>query len=395
VLPFTNRSGLIDDDVFAMGMVEDVVAALAQGVHVRVLSSSSTARFAQGPTTDIAALGAQLGVRYLLEGNIRRVGENLRVTAQLVEAARGEILWTQRFDRNLAELSALQEELVSEVAANLGTQVYRREIERALKKPDDLTAWECVTRAEGGRRDISIDSFLRSRAEAERAVAIAPDYGLAHAILAQTISLIFWLRAADAAETRHTVERHVAHALALDPDNAAVINYAAQALVYIGNPEEGLRHAMRAILLSPFHGMAHFTAGNAHMMLGHAEEALEHYRTFLRLDPHSHLEFVGHYNIGRTYLGIAEWQQAEIAFAKSLDLNTTSPALHLLRGIASSKLGNASSARAMVARARGLEPDTSLEDWVKRLTLWHPRSEKLGEILDELRVLWRSVSETQ
>ena len=388
VLPFTNRSGLSEDDVFAVGMVEDVVAALSQGVNVRVLSSSATARFAKDLITDVAALGEQLGVRYLLEGNVRRVGVELRVTAQLVETERGEILWTQKFDRKLVELSVLQEELVSEVAANLGTQVFRIEIERALKKPGNLTAWECVTRAEGGRRDISLESFLQSQSEAERAVAIAPDYGLAHAILGQAISLISWLRADNDPATVSKVAHHVERALALDPNSAAVLNYASQALNYTQNFDEGLRLGRRALSLRPLHGPAHFSCGCSCMMLGRADDALQHFRDFLRIDPHSHLEFAGHYNIGRTYLGIGDWQAADAALTHSLTLNTLSPAAYCQLAIAKSKLGHAGSASAAMAKARALEPAAPLDDWVRRLTLWYPHSTQIDQIITELRHLW-------
>ena len=112
VLPFVNRSGLPEDDVFAIGMVEDLIDALLQGVYVRVISSAATARFRAGAIPDLDAMARQLGVRYVLEGNVRRSGSSLRVTAQLTEAASGAILWTQKFDRPLSELAALQEALV-------------------------------------------------------------------------------------------------------------------------------------------------------------------------------------------------------------------------------------------------------------------------------------------
>lgn len=129
LLPFTNRSGLAEDEVFAIGMVEDVIDALSQAANLRVISSSATARFLAGALPDLEAIGRQLGVRYLLEGNVRRAGADLRVTAQLVEAETGTIAWTQRFHRPLAELAALQEALVKEVAVHL--DVTLRDLETA------------------------------------------------------------------------------------------------------------------------------------------------------------------------------------------------------------------------------------------------------------------------
>ena len=124
------------------------------------------------------------------------------------------------------------------------------------------------------------------------------------------------------------------------------------------------------------------------MLLGHSEDALEHFWNFLRLDPHSHLEFAGYYNIGRTYLGIGDWQAADTAFARSLTLNSMSSATHCQLAIAKNKLGQDSAASTALAKARDLEPATSVDDWVRRLTLWYPSSTNIDQILEGLRRLW-------
>ena len=200
VLPFTNRSSLSEDEVFAEGMVEDVTSALSQGVNVRVLGATATANLSRAAVTDLAALGRQLGVRYLLEGNVRRVGANLRVTTQLLEAATGEIVWTAKFDRPLTELAELQEELVTEIAASLDTQVYSLEMERALRKPGDITAWEAVARAMSAYRKWDAAARVEGVEEARRAVAIAPDYAPGHAMLASALALAYFATPDDPAE---------------------------------------------------------------------------------------------------------------------------------------------------------------------------------------------------
>ena len=223
VLPFTNRSGLPEDEVFAIGMVEDVIDALSQGVYVHVIASSATARFRTGAMPDLDAMARQLGVRYILEGNVRRVGATLRVTSQLVDAAGGAILWTQKFERPLSELAALQEDLVQEVAANLNTQVFRIEMERALKKPADLTAWEAVTRSIAAYRLTDGEGLRRAIEEAQRAIAIAPDYGLAHAMVADARSLAYWLLSPDNPDEVRRIRGHIDRALVLERDNALVL----------------------------------------------------------------------------------------------------------------------------------------------------------------------------
>ena len=388
VLPFTNRSSLPEDQVFATGMVEDLIDALSQGVNVRVLSSSATTRFAGGALPDLAALGQQLGVRYLLEGNVRRVAADLRVSVQLVEAASGEILWTQKFDRPLAELAALQEELVGEVAGTLKTQVYRIEIERVLRKPDDLTAWECLTRAVATYRQMSSASVAEARDEAARAVAISPDYGLAHAMLAQNTSYLSWLLAIRDPGEQQTVLKHVERALALDPDNGAVLAYVGAALGRIGQHEAGLRYAGRAIQRSPQFGLAHLASGLACEGLGRTAEALAHYEDYRRLESQSHLEYVAWYSIGRAHLRGRDWQAADTAYAQGIALNDSSPFLPCIGALIASNLGRADDARALLARSRRLEPSATLAEWERRLNLWYAGSPVLDELLTLLRALW-------
>jgi TolB-like protein len=250
VLPFTNRSGLPEDEVFAIGMVEDVIDALSRGVYVRVVSSAATARFRTSAVPDLSAMATQLGVRYLLEGNVRRVGVNLRVTAQLTDASSGSILWTQKFERPLSELATLQEELVVEVAAHLDMQVHRVEMERALKKPKELSAWEAVMRAMSAQRTLNVANMVIWVNEASKAVAIAPDYGLAHAVLACGHALKYLATSDDNADEVSCIRTHAERALVLEPSNALVLAQASLAFSYLGNPAEGLRHGERAVRLN-------------------------------------------------------------------------------------------------------------------------------------------------
>ena len=183
--------------------------------------------------TDIAALGRQLGVRYLLEGNVRRVGANLRVTTQLLEAATGEIVWTAKFDRPLAELAELQEELVTDIAASLDTQVYALEMERALKKPGDITAWEAVARA---CPPIASTTLQPGRSgdrgsQARRRHRAGLCAGACHArrLLSPTLTLLSPDDPAEVQRIRAIAER----ALALAPDDASVLGCGwASALLY-------------------------------------------------------------------------------------------------------------------------------------------------------------------
>ncbi|MFM9864203.1 MAG: TIR domain-containing protein [Micropepsaceae bacterium] len=353
VLPFTNRSHLPDDDVFAEGMVEDVTSALAQGVNVRVLGATATANLRRAAITDLAALGRQLGVRYLLEGNVRRVGTDLRISTQLLEAATGAAIWTAKFDRPLSELAELQEELVTEIAASLDTQVYALEIARALKKPGDITAWEAVARAWSAYRELDAASMKLGIEEAARAVAIAPDYALGHAALAAALGAAYIFGPDDPAKVQRI--RDIAkRALALAPDDASVLGWVGEALFCTGSPQEGQSYTARAVRKAPGSGFLHYIHGLACAMINRPEEALSHLKTAERLMPGSHLMWVVKTFQAGALGGLGRWADADAAIDESIGLNPTYVENHVTKALCCVHLGRDAEARRHIERARRL-----------------------------------------
>lgn len=250
VLPFANRSGEKADEAFALGMVEDVIAALSLTPGLKVIARSATAVYRKN-ASDLRAIGRELGVRYVLEGNVRRVDDDLRVTVQLVEAETGAILWTQKYDRPLKELAYLQEDLVTELAAQLGMEVQRVEMEKALKKPGDLTAWEALIRSWAAYSRFGLESLPVAVAEARKAVEIDPDYALAHATLAMGLGLTHvYFGAKDPAVAREA-SQHIDRALVIDSNSATVLSLVANACMSLRRWDESLTYAERAVELNP------------------------------------------------------------------------------------------------------------------------------------------------
>ncbi|MBI1399849.1 MAG: TIR domain-containing protein [Hyphomonas sp.] len=351
VLPFTNRSSLPEDEVFAEGMVEDVISALSQAVNVRVLGSTATAMLKRAALTDVAALGRQLGVRYLLEGNVRRVGANLRVTTQLLEAETGTAIWTAKFDRPLSELAELQEELVTDIAASLDVEVYSQEMERALKKPADITAWEAVARSMSVYREYDSAALQRGIQEAARAVAIAPDYAPGHANLAAALSDAYLFSPDNPAEVQR-IRAIAKRALDLAPDDAPVLCWVGEALCFTGSPEEGERYTRRAVRKAPGSGFLHLIHGAACAMLNRHAESLSHCNTAERLMPGSYLMWAIKYGQARAYTGLERWAEANSAIDESLDLYPAHPPLHVLKAHISMQLGRDTDARRHIETAR-------------------------------------------
>jgi len=376
VLPFTNRSGLPADDVFAEGMVEDVIWALSQGVNVRVLGSAATANLSRAAMADLAALGRQLGVRYLLEGNVRRVGANLRVVTQLLEAATGEIVWTAKLDRPLAELAELQEDLVSEIAGSLDAQVYSLELARVLKKPSDLTAWEAATRSLGAYSKYDLADRDRAIDEARRAVAIAPDYAPGQAMLADALANAYISGSPDDPTEVKRIRAIAAHALALAPNDAWVLSFVGHALCFIGFPEEGLRHTERAVRKAPGSGQLQYQHGTVLCFLNRMEEALSHLNTGERLMAGSHLMWAVKVFQSMALAELGRWAEAEAAIDEGISLIPTWGWFHDFKARCCLALGRPTEGRKHIQTARQVGFDEVMsERWLRRMSAHSPMLE--------------------
>ena len=358
VLPFSNRSSLPEDESFALGMSEDLTEALSEGANLRVLANSATARFRHAPPADFSEEGRRLGARYFLAGNVRRTGLNLRVSAQLVEAASQAIVWSQKFERPVGELAALQGELVSELAAWLGATVYNLEMDRALRKPANLTAWECVARAMAASREYGAEALLRAISESQRAVEIAPDYGLARAMLALQVSGAYLSFSLPDPVKEREIQVHIDRAFALDPENAAVLAAIAAASAYIGRPDEGLPRALKAIRMRRGHGLAHYAAGICALLQGLEEQGTGHLEDFLQIEPESHLHYITHVWRGLARVRCREFDAARANFGESLTLYPGNFIAKLLLTTIDWREGQGAGAVQHLAEALALEPQS-------------------------------------
>jgi TolB-like protein len=356
VLPFTNRSQLPEDEVFAEGMVEDVISALTQGVNVRVLGSMATAHLRKSATADLSTVGRQLGVRYLLEGNVRRVGANLRVTNQLLEAETGAAVWSGKFDRPLVELAELQEELVTEIAGVLETQVYSLEIERALKKPGDITAWEAIARAWSAYRKWDVAARVEYIEEARRAIVIAPDYAPGHALLANGLANDYLVRPDDPAEVQR-IRAIAERALFLAPDDATVLGSVGVAFSFIRFPDEGQRYTGRAARKAPGSGILHWQHGIACVMVNRQEEARSHLMTAERLMPGSQLMWLVKFWQSRALAELGRWVEADAANHECISHNPTDGLSYVFKAISAMQLGQNADARRCIRTAQRLGCD--------------------------------------
>lgn len=388
VAPFINRSGLQEDEVFAFGMVEDIIEAVSQGVELRVISSSAAARFLTGSVPDLEGLIRHLGVRYLLEGDVRRVGDNLRVTAKLIEASRGSILWTARFDRPLNQLATLQEDLVLEMAAHLRAQSHRLEIERALRKPGNLTAWEAVMRSIAAYRRLSGAALLQAIVEAQRAVEISPNYALANALLAQNQGILYNQVLPDDPTGEQRICDIAEKAVALDPDNPVVLSTAAGAFSTTGRPARALELAERALQRNPNNVFAHFARGQALALLGRAREAEESFDRERQLAPDHPVLWISYLWRASALLGAGELTSAENAARAAIKLAPGDAGPHISLGMILYQMNRLEEAAEQVATGRRNDAEVPLDVWRRRYRRSHPHDGAADRLDAALVHLW-------
>jgi TolB-like protein len=360
ILPFTNRSGERADDVFADGMVEDLILALSLSGGIKVIAQSATVVYRKN-VSDLRSIGRDLGVRYVLEGNVRRIDASLRVTAQLVEADNGAVLWSQKFDRPLTELAALQEQLVTEVAAQLGDRVERVEIEKALSKPGDLTAWEAVIRALAGMVTSNPESLEISLAEARKALAIAPDYALGHAVLAAAQGHLNVVRGARDASLAREARNHAERALALGGSDPFVLSWAAWALAGCGLYQDAQRYAQRAVDLNPNIPLGRLALALVCIRFKRCEDVMRHVDALESLAPRGYMTHIGIAFRGLAHYIAGRYEPAREAMEEAVLLRPDF--VYPLKDIAviCEKLGRHAEACDAVHRLRSADPTITLE----------------------------------
>jgi TolB-like protein/class 3 adenylate cyclase len=286
VLPFQNMSGDPQQEYFSDGLTDDIITELSRFKSLFVAARNSAFQY-KGKLANTQSVGRELGVRYVVEGSVRKSGNRVRVTAQLIDTATGGHLWAEHYDRDLADFFAVQDEIVHTIAGVVPGEINRVAVEEIKRKhPANLTAYDRVLR---GRWALSrwSEGLSKARDWFEAAIAADPESGLAHACLANTLSLgVFALGLSpDAALAR--AREHAERATLLDPANALVNAYAATAYTLCGDTGRAVSHAERAVALNPNDARSLSALGQALTYAGDQQRALEWFARSEKLDPYA------------------------------------------------------------------------------------------------------------
>jgi adenylate cyclase len=357
VLPFANPSGDPAQEYLADGLTEEIILGLSRVKQLFVIARNSSFTY-KGKATDSQQVSRELGVRYVLEGSVRKHGDRIRVTAQLVDATSRRTAWAERFDRKLEQIVEVDDEVTEAIVAALQPALRRAEVERARRSaPEDLTAWALVNRAQ-----VAVQSDLGSREAAESAIAdceealrLDPEYALAHAVLALARSLL----AREGAGWTEAAQASIRRALELSDDDPLIHHCHAALLGNLGRTAEGVRAWERALELDPNNAGARAGLGIARIYMREPERALASIDQALRRSPRDPLTYhwLAHRALACALLG--RWEEALESAEESVQRTGTQVGYAVLAA-ALAEAGRAGEARAaydeLLRRAPGLDP---------------------------------------
>jgi adenylate cyclase len=383
VLPFQNLSDDPEQEFFSDGITEDIITALSKLRWFFVIARNSTFAY-KGKAPDIRQVARDLGVRYVLEGSVRRSGDRLRISSQLVDATTGAHVWAERYDRAVSDIFAVQDEIAENVAGSIESQVFTAESLRAQNKPpESLDAWGCVIRAmpyvwTWAAHDTEIGLTLL-----KRAVEIDPNYARASSLLAWGYAARAHLGRADPTPELGTALGIARRAIELDWEDP----WAHLAMGYVHmvsrRSELAIAELNEAIELNPSFAFAHMILGSAYGYAGLAEEGLHQLSLATRLSPRDHLQAATLSTTGLCHLMAKRFVEAAVLERRAVQLRPHFGTAWRTLAAAAGLAGDTDLGAHALSEAKRLQPNLSV-DWVEK---YHPivRGEDRAMYIDGLR----------
>jgi TolB-like protein/class 3 adenylate cyclase len=356
VLPFQNMSGDPEQEYFADGMVEDIITALSRFKSLFVIARNSSFTY-KGKAVDIKQVGRELGVRYVLEGSVRKAGNRVRITGQLIEATTGRHLWADKFDGALEDVFGLQDQITTSVVGLLAPTLEQAEIERAKQKPTDrLGSYDFYLR--GMALTNRMASLAEARAFFTKAFEQDPGYGAAYAMAAWTLLMQQSIGGVPlTAEKRVDAIRLANLGSKAASDDAFTLARSGHVLTYLGHEyDRGASMVDQAVALNPNLASAWNSRGWVLLMCGEAERAIESFERMIRLSPLDPSR-IGAWN-GSSFASfqLGRYEEGRASAMKSIQFAANAHTLGAL--IANSVgAGRMADARAAVAQLLKLQPD--------------------------------------
>ena len=384
VLPFQNMSGDPEQEYFVDGIVEDIITGLSRMKWLFVIARNSSFAY-KGRAVDVKQVGRELGVRYVLEGSLRKAGDRIRITCQLIETANGTHVWAERYDRPLGNIFEIQDEITLSVVGAIEPSLRQAEIELAKRKrPDSLDAYDLYLRALPHAQVAMPGDGEKALSWLNKSLALEPDYAAAHALAAWCYEQRYVRGGMHEADKVAALE-HARAALAAGADDATTL---ATAGFVIGLVEHDYEAAMNAIDHAlALNGSSALALGLGATILAHdgrIDQAIEYGERALRLSPHDPTAYLQFTALGIAHLAAGRFEQAAAACNKASQSNPRFSFPVVLQAAALCRLGRAHEAKAVARRVLELEPRFSIAQFVKSHTgrpeIWNPVGDALRQV---------------
>ena len=368
VLPFQNMSGDPEQEYFADGMVEEIITALSRFKWLFVIARNSSFTF-KGKAVDVKRVGRELGVRHVLEGSVRKAAGKVRITGQLIDAITGTHIWADRFERDLTDVFALQDEVTLAVVSAIQPKLLQTEIELATRRrPENLTAYDYYLRAIQQNYLATREGIAEAIRLAHRALELDPRFGFVAALVGNCHMLNVMLGYAnDPQFERKEAVRFFRLALSMndgDPETLAIA--AITSAFMVGDSETEIEIVERAVALNPNSFSAWNSRGRVYLIAGLPEEAIRSFERSIRMspvDPRLHFTFAG---MGYAFIELRRFDEAIAAGKKAQRHNPSYSAGYRRLASAFALLGRDAEARDAAARLLEVDPDFTISAYIAR-----------------------------
>src|ERR1051326_1337155 len=384
VLPFANMSGDAEQEYFSEGITEDIITNLSRN-HAFFVISRSTSFTYKGPGVDVGKIGRELGVRYVLEGSVRRAGNRVRITAQLIEAASGHHLWADRYDRELADVFGVQDEIARSITGAIAPGIIAAEIRQAQRKdPDQLDSWDRMMRAHWHIRRFTRGDLSEARRLLEEAVALDPTNSMAYADLAfaRHFEAVFgW--GDGPAESHIRLGEAARKAVAIDDGDAMAHTALAIFDLFSGRHDEARRRLHRALDLNPNSEFACGYLGGSYAFDGDYQAALPYLDEAIRFSPRSPLLILWYICKGWVALTDERYEEAIAFTEQAREANPEFPDIYAVLASANGQLGRGEAASSALDELLRRMPGLTASD--ERLSRPFARTADRERFLEGLR----------
>jgi adenylate cyclase len=356
VLPFQNMSGDPEQEYFVDGMVDDIITGLSRIKWLFVIARNSTFTY-KGRAVDVKQVGRELGVRYVLEGSVRKMADRVRITGQLIDAATGAHVWAERYDRKSEDIFAVQDEITLSIVGAIEPGLRQAEVERAKRKrPDNLDAYDLALRALPDVYSVMPATVSKALVLLNQALEIEPNYATAHGYAAMCCHCLF-LRGGLHEENRAASIGHAQAAITHGQDDSTALTLAGFSMAMDAHDRGAALAAFEAALaISPSSALTYILGAGSLAWAGQAERTIEWAERGLRLSPFDPFKFIAYRGLAKAHFLRGRYHEAEDAARKAIQFNPKFGSSYMLLAAPLAKLGRYEEAKKCVAQLLEREP---------------------------------------